>query len=405
MATTENRKYQLSQINLYGGDVKLFTTKNSNGIWYVKIWIHEENKYYQKSLRTRDENYARSLAENEYVQIKAKRLNNQQIFSKTLYSVIDEWLEEIKKGVGISRTEGRYNTIKSQTNWLKKFISDKNVKIGDIEGSIFSNYYSWRRTQSESVVNSTLMNEGSTIRTIFTFAIRRGYLLHGFYAEFQSIKKENNRREALSVSELRTLQNYMKSNKFLNDGDTNKTRDFVRDFSVLLANTGIRFGEMRRIKWKHCKVVRGKDEKKKLCEIHLEDWMTKNGKERTVQGMRGDVLERIKSYSNYTHHNDYVFVDNNSGNQLSKYMFYRAWNVMMKGTGLDKGWKKISYYNLRHTYATFRLYAGVDSRSLCENLGCGLRFLEEHYGHLQTKVMRDRLTQDIDDDIKYLLEE
>jgi len=405
MATTENRKYQLSQINLYGGDVKLFTTKNSNGIWYVKIWIHEENKYYQKSLRTRDENYARSLAENEYVQIKAKRLNNQQIFSKTLYSVIDEWLEGIKKGVGISRTEGRYNTIKSQTNWLKKFISDKNVKIGDIEGSIFSNYYSWRRTQSESVVNSTLMNEGSTIRTIFTFAIRRGYLLHGFYAEFQSIKKENNRREALSVSELRTLQNYMKSNKFLNDGDTNKTRDFVRDFSVLLANTGIRFGEMRRIKWKHCKVVRGKDEKKKLCEIHLEDWMTKNGKERTVQGMRGDVLERIKSYSNYTHHNDYVFVDNNSGNQLSKYMFYRAWNVMMKGTGLDKGWKKISYYNLRHTYATFRLYAGVDSRSLCENLGCGLRFLEEHYGHLQTKVMRDRLTQDIDDDIKYLLEE
>ena len=121
--------------------------------------------------------------------------------------------------------------------------------------------------------------------------------------------------------------------------------------------------------------------------------------------MRGDVLERIKSYSNYTHHNDYVFVDNNSGNQLSKYMFYRAWNVIMKGTGLDKGWKKISYYNLRHTYATFRLYAGVDSRSLCENLGCGLRFLEEHYGHLQTKVMRDRLTQDIDDDIKYLLEE
>jgi site-specific recombinase XerD len=339
------------------------------------------------------------------VQIKAKRLNNQQIFSKTLYSVIDEWLVEIKKGVGISRTEGRYSTIKSQTNWLKKFISDKNTKIGDIQGSIFSNYYSWRRTQSKSVVNSTLMNEGSTIRTIFKFAIRRGYLLHGFYAEFQSIKKENNRREALSVSELRTLQNYMKSNKFLNDGDTNKTRHFVRDFSVLLANTGIRFGEMRRIKWKHCKVVRGKDEKKKLCEIHLEDWMTKNGKERTVQGMRGDVLERIKKYSNYTHHNDYVFVDNNSGNQLSKYIFYRAWKVMMKGTGLDKGWKKITFYNLRHTYATFRLYAAVDSRSLCENLGCGLRFLEEHYGHLQTKVMRDRLTQDIDDDIKYLLEE
>ena len=405
MTTTETQKYQLNQINLYGGDVRLFTTKDSNGIWYVKIYIVEENKHYQKSLRTRDENYARSLAENEYIQIKAKRLNNQQIFSKTLYSVIDEWLVEIKKGVGISRTEGRFNAIKAQTNWLKKFISDKSAKIDSIDGSMFSTYYSWRRKQKAGVVNSTLMNEGSTIRTIFKFAIRRGYLSQTFHAEFQSIKKENNRRDSLSVGEWRTIYNFLGSKRFLNDGDTNKTRHFVRDFAVLLANTGIRFGEMRRIKWKHCKVVRGKDEKKKLCEIHLEDWMTKNGKERTVQGMRGDVLERIKSYSNYTHHNDYVFVDNNSGNQLSKYTYYRAWKVMMKGTGLDRGWKKITFYNLRHTYATFRLYAGVDSRSLCENLGCGLRFLEEHYGHLQTKVMRDRLTQDIDDDIKYLLEE
>ena len=36
MTTTENRKYQLNQINLYGADVKLFTTRDSNGIWYVK---------------------------------------------------------------------------------------------------------------------------------------------------------------------------------------------------------------------------------------------------------------------------------------------------------------------------------------------------------------------------------
>ena len=31
--------------------------------------------------------------------------------------------------------------------------------------------------------------------------------------------------------------------------------------------------------------------------------------------------------------------------------------------------KDISYYNLRHTYATWRLYAGMNSRALCEKLG------------------------------------
>ncbi len=405
MTTTETHKYQLNQINLYGGDVKLFTTNKSNGIWQVKIYIHEENKYYQKSLRTRDENFARTLAENEYIQIKAKRLNKQQIFPMTLHSVIDEWLLVQEKGIGISRKLGRFNTIKSQTNWLKKFVSDKNVKIDSIDGSLFLSYFSWRRKKSDGVVNSTLMNEASTIRTIFTYAIRRGYIEQGYLPEFQPIKKDDNRRESLSVSEWRTIYRFMGSKQFLDDGDTNKTRYFVRDFVILLANTGIRFGEMRRTKWKNVKVVRGKDEKKKLCEIRLEDWMTKNGKARKVQGMRGDVIERIKSYSNSTHHNDYIFVDNNSGNQLSKDTYYRAWKVMMKGTGLDKGWKKITFYNLRHMYATFRLYAGVDSRSLCENLGCGLNFLEQHYGHMKTQVMRDKLTQDIDEDIKYLLEE
>jgi len=43
-----------------------------------------------------------------------------------------------------------------------------------------------------------------------------------------------------------------------------------------------------------------------------------------------------------------------------------------------------------------RLYAEVDSRSLCENLGCGLQYLEQHYDHLQTKMMKDKLTKGID---------
>jgi len=219
------------------------------------------------------------------------------------------------------------------------------------------------------------------------------------------LSKSSNKREALTIEEWRTIYNLMKSNEFLDKTDNLKVRHFVRDFTVLLANTGLRFGEARRLKWKHCKVVRGKDEKRQLCEIKLSAEMTKNRKERTVQGMRGDVLLRIKSYSNYTNPNDFVFVDNNTGNELTKDYYYRAWKFMMKNTGLDMGVKEITFYNLRHSYATWRLYAGVNTRALCENLGTGLKYLEEHYGQMQTKIMRDSLTQGIEDEIKYLLEE
>ena len=404
MTTIDSHKFQQEQINLYHGDVKLFR-RQGGGVWQVKIWIKEEQKYLRKSLRTRDEDLARRFAEDEYISVKASRITGQKIFKVALHTIIDEWLVEQRKTVGISKTLGRYQAIVSQTNWLKKFIKDPNYKIEDIQPSLFVDYYGWRKSKRSEVVNSTLVNEKATINAIFKFAIRKGYLSVIFQAEFPPLLKSSNKREALTVEEYRKIYRYMRTKEFLDERDTLKVRHFIRDFTMLLANTGLRFGEARRLKWKHCKVVRGKDEKKKLSEISLSAEMTKNRKARVVQGMRGDVLERIKSYSNYTKPNDFVFVDNNSGNELSRDYYYRAWKFMLKNTGLDMGVKEITYYNLRHTYATWRLYAGVSSRALCDNLGTGLKYLEEHYGQMQTKMMRDSLTGSIDDEIKYLLEE
>lgn len=404
MTTIDSHKFQQEQINLYHGDVKLFR-RQGGGVWQVKIWIKEEQKYLRKSLRTRDEDLARRFAEDEYISVKASRITGQKIFKVALHTIIDEWLVEQRKTVGISKTLGRYQAIVSQTNWLKKFIKDPNYKIEDIQPSLFVDYYGWRKSKRSEVVNSTLVNEKATINAIFKFAIRKGYLSVIFQAEFPPLLKSSNKREALTVEEYRKIYRYMRTKEFLDERDTLKVRHFIRDFTMLLANTGLRFGEARRLKWKHCKVVRGKDEKKKLSEISLSAEMTKNRKARVVQGMRGDVLERIKSYSNYTKPNDFVFVDNNSGNELSRDYYYRAWKFMLNNTGLDMGVKEITYYNLRHTYATWRLYAGVSSRALCENLGTGLKYLEEHYGQMQTKMMRDSLTGSIDDEIKYLLEE
>ena len=404
MTTIDSHKFQQEQINLYHGDVKLFR-RQGGGVWQVKIWIKEEQKYLRKSLRTRDEDLARRFAEDEYISVKASRITGQKIFKVALHTIIDEWLVEQRKTVGISKTLGRYQAIVSQTNWLKKFIKDPNYKIEDIQPSLFVDYYGWRKSKRSEVVNSTLVNEKATINAIFKFAIRKGYLSVIFQAEFPPLLKSSNKREALTVEEYRKIYRYMRTKEFLDERDTLKVRHFIRDFTMLLANTGLRFGEARRLKWKHCKVVRGKDEKKKLSEISLSAEMTKNRKARVIQGMRGDVLERIKSYSNYTKPNDFVFVDNNSGNELSRDYYYRAWKFMLKNTGLDMGVKEITYYNLRHTYATWRLYAGVSSRALCDNLGTGLKYLEEHYGQMQTKMMRDSLTGSIDDEIKYLLEE
>jgi integrase len=396
----------LDQINLYGGDVKLFRTPQNGNIWQLKIYIREEQKYYRKSLRTRDEDLARRLADDEYVQIRAKRITGGKIFKVTLHRVIDEWLEEQKLTIGVTKTEGRFGTIKTQTNWLKKFISDPNVYIEDISGDLFMQYYQWRWKKRSTTVSDTLINEKSTIKAIFNFAIEKGYLNSNYRLKFPPLQKSGNKRPALDINEWRAIYTCMRSKKFLNDGDDAKTRHFVRDFTLLLANTGIRFGEARRLKWKDVKVVRGrKDDKKKLIEIDLPREYSKNNKARVIQGRRGDILERIRGYSNYTSKNDYVFVDNKSGQQLPRYSMYRAWHFMLDETGLRQGSKEITFYNLRHTYATWQLYKGVDPYLLKENLGTGLTYLESHYGQVETRKLRDELTKDFDESMRYLIEE
>ena len=404
--TRSEQVYQRDQINLYGGDLKLFRTTKSGGVWQLKIWIFEEQKYFRKSLRTRDEDFARRKAEDEYIQIKAKRLNGQKVFKVSLHTVIDEWLEIQKETVGLTRTPARWKTIQTQTNWLKEFIPDKNFKIEDLSSRSFVDYYGFRRKRKPEVKNATLINEKCTINAILKYGVQKGYLSPLYRSEFPDIPKNIERRQALSLNEYKKIYRYFGSKEFLKDGDTHQTRDFVRDFTLVLANTGIRFGEARRLKWKHIKIVRGqKVAEKSLVEITLTAEMTKNKKSRIVQGMRGDVFTRIKSYSNYRDANDFVFVDNQSGNQLTRDHYYRCWKLMLKETGLNKEPKEISYYCLRHSYATWRLYAGVNSRALCENLGCGIQYLEQHYGHMETRVMRDKLTGSIDKDLKYLLDE
>ena len=64
-------------------------------------------------------------------------------------------------------------------------------------------------------------------------------------------------------------------------------------------------------------------------------------------------------------------------------------------TGLDKVGFRVEYYCLRHSYATFRLYAGVDPYVLARNMGTSITFLENHYGQVQTRKLRDELTKDL----------
>ena len=405
------QSFQLEQIDLYNGDCKLFTTATSGGNWYVKIRVPGHRNGIRKSLRTKDERAARALAEKEYLDLRARIQSGQAIFQPKLKEIVQDYIEykalDVDSGL---ITEGRLNTIKTQLKHLERFVGDnyKSILAIHASGDYFRTYVVERQKHNPTPTNTTLINEMSTITAVYKRAMKKGKIPFTCIPDFPSLRKDNNRREALTLQQLNTITTHMRTKEFLEFDKDNLHRYFVRDFVGLLSNTGIRFGEARRLKWKHIKVVKGKKETNKrdwIVEIELSENMTKNKKARTVQGRGGHYVERIKSYSKYTKPNDFIFVDNHSGQQLDKHYYYRAWGAMLSATGLDKNNFPITYYNLRHTYSTIRLYTGADPYILAQNLGTGLTYLENHYGQTKTKIMRSQLTKELDPEVRDLLRE
>ena len=104
--------------------------------------------------------------------------------------------------------------------------------------------------------------------------------------------------------------------------------------------------------------------------IHIPAEISKVRKERTAIGMRGDIFQRITTYSNHTHQQDYVFADRGTGEAISRKTLYRLWDIIRKESGIGEFVEDYSYYSLRHTFATYRLQFGnVDVFTLSKVMG------------------------------------
>ena len=64
-AYQKHNRYQNEQINLHGGDVKIYR-RGKTGIWQIKMMVVSNGKYFRKSLKTRDQNLAIDLANIKY---------------------------------------------------------------------------------------------------------------------------------------------------------------------------------------------------------------------------------------------------------------------------------------------------------------------------------------------------
>ena len=397
-----------SRIPICDGECQIFKADCNGDVWQFEMKIPTElysdtkkAKYLRRSLKTKSLEMARKKGRELWIQSLAKMESDQPIFTLTAAEVVDDYLQVKKSEVGINKTLGRYSTIKTQLKHYLDFVG-ADSKITEIDRNIWDGYYKFRRDLKPEVTDDTLTNEKSTIRSLYRYAIRKEYLPQRYLPEFPATRtKEKRRRRALTVEEYKTIYTHMRSKEWSNTGDKkhDEQRKMVYWAVLIMANCGNRFGEIRKLRWENIerikKITEG-GETITQVQIYLTADMTKTNKSRRAIGRRGDVFNTIKKYSRWTEPSDFIFCDQDTGEGIHREIYYKWWHLMLDETGLqEKSKERLSFYNLRHLYATQRLYSGVSPYLLAKSMGCSIGFLENHYEHIEMELTADQLTKKV----------
>jgi integrase len=165
-------------------------------------------------------------------------------------------------------------------------------------------------------------------------------------------------------------------------------------YVLILANTGIRVGEARTLKWRDVREVHSGGTRNVVLTVKGKTGM------REVVASKGEVKDffkaildlRIEELGKHPAPDSLVFC-HRDGTEIGSFKKSFAALVKSANVELDSFGQKRTIYSLRHTYATFRLHEGVNHYALAKNMGTSVAMLERYYGHTSNVTSADELTK------------
>lgn len=366
----------------------------------MSCYIPSARRYFRKSLKTRNLQEASKAALEQYFELRQRLERGENIFSRSVQDLTTAFLESEQKRI---RVDGRHSDgITGQRFTVVKAVVGKHflkfageqTRLEKVQPNTFLGYYDFRRKGKEDIRKSTLKNERSLLTAMCRFGVEKGFLPRGFIPQFpkisvntQKYQSKEEARDAFTLEQFEVMARQL--NKMADNAKSGADaydRKLFRDFVRIASVTGLRLGEQRKLKWS---MVELGDDDSVLIRVPKD---TKTGA-RPVAGPGANLFQRIREYSSHTKPGDWVFADQKTGQQFSKRRLYDLWAELMEATGLKESGKNLTFYSLRHTYCTFRLMQNTDVFVLARNMGTSVKFIEDHYGHVQIEQMKALLSK------------
>lgn len=175
---------------------------------------------------------------------------------------------------------------------------------------------------------------------------------------------------------------------------TLRDRTMLVNYVLILANTGIRVGEARTLKWRDVRQVDGGSSKSVVLTVKGKTGMREVvASKLEVKDYFKAILDlRLKELEKHPEPDSLVFC-HKDGTEIGT--FKKSFAALLKAAKVEKdGFGQVrTIYSLRHTYATFRLHEGVNHYALAKNMGTSVAMLEQFYGHTSNVTSADELTK------------
>ena len=175
------------------------------------------------------------------------------------------------------------------------------------------------------------------------------------------------RRATLTNDEYETLyramRTYCAKHKKLDDAKL-RVRKIVQHHVLVAANSGLRVGEQRQLRWNDVQLERhsANDTEQTLARIHVRAETSKVRTSRTFLCCNGQYFERLREISEPKSADELIFIVDNE-NELSKRTLLYHWHKMIELADIaDRETRDLVPYSLRHVMIMQRIMSGLTFR-------------------------------------------
>ena len=379
-------------VHILEGKATLFRRTESD-VWHVRYKAH--GKWERMTTKCANLKQAKQAGTDIVMNAMFRVQNNLPIVSKRFTAVARlaiarmQDLEAAKKGKA---------TFKTYIQALQKYFIPLigNHNIDKIDNAVLTKFDSERLELMGKVPSaSVLNNHNSALNRVFDEALERGYMTKFQVPMLRNDGIKTERRPDFTKDDYAVIYRGMR--KWASEarkGHETELRAVLREYVLVLANTGIRAGtEAMNLKWQQ--VFYFEQDKRMYLALNV------NGKTglREVIARQNTVryLDRLRklnpdwqdgTFEEFLgkKHDAYVFRINDKDMTTT---FGRMFKRFLKNKELQKDprtGKERTLYSLRHYYATMALtYDRMTIYTLSKVLGTSVKMIEEHYGHVQLR--------------------